>query len=553
MIRLLFLLFGFFVCTYAANDESIYYVDAKNTNTFDESAYQKPSAEQNSTKAETNVSMEQNTTKAEANISMEQNSTKTPYSDEADLYIDLDSNETNTTEANRTSLSDDPLFHAQRDEGMSFHDAINKAIENSYKIDAVMEQVLQSKMKKEEAFAGHLPVINFTGDGGYEARQVRKDDNNPGNFSSLTTYQKYRKVDLYLTITQNLWNGGAIQDAINKEKANLNATLYNYREKLEDLVAQTAKAYFEVVYAEIALKIAKKNMKSYLKILNIVQTKEKNGAATKGDVNFIQANVDNAKIDLVQREKAVVDAKANYTYLLQTTSEAELPYEIETPLYINDLNTSLQEAEQHNAKLQKQKSYIDASRYDFLSTKGSFHPKIDLAINGESRNEFNVGLGKREKANALLLFNYNLYRGGKDEARAIRLLSKMREQKYLFQDIRRKLVYDVTVLNQSVLSLHDSLALKEREVLSSREVVKSYWIAFGHGTQDLQALQLAQINLNRAEQAYARYKKELILSNIELMQKTGVLLEFLEVAFKKDASEFKDSSHILYNYYNLEQ
>ena len=449
-----------------------------------------------------------------------------------------------------TALEDDMLFHAQREEGLSLHDSINRAIEHSPKIEATRESVIQYKMKVEEAFAGHLPVVNFSGDAGYEVRDVKGDINK--NSAPLTAHQKYKKVDLYLTITENLWNGGAVEDAVDATEASLQASLYDYRDKLESLVVETATAYFDVVYGEISLNISLKNMKSYEKILNIVDIKERNGAATKGDVNFIRANVDNAKTELIQKEKNLSDARAKYTYLLQTEEKEDLPYEIETALYMTDLNTSINDAEKYSATILRQHSYITSTRYNFLATKGSFHPKVDFAINGESRNDFDVGLGKREKVNALLMFNYNLYRGGKDEAAAVRFLSIMKEQTLLYQDIKRNLVFDIKVLNQSVVSLSASLKLTEKEVLAARKVVKSYWISFQHGTQDLQALQLAQRNLSRAEQDYADYKKSLILDNFELMRKTGVLLKFLEITFKKDISEFQEDSEIFKNYYDLE-
>jgi outer membrane protein, adhesin transport system len=448
------------------------------------------------------------------------------------------------------TLSEDPLFHAKRESGLSLHDSLNRAIENSPKIDAAKELVIQDKMKVDEAFAGHLPVVNLSGDGGYEARDVKQDPvANPG---AITTHQKYNKVDLYLTITENLWNGGAIEDSIDAKEASLKASMYDFRDKLESLVVETATAYFDVVYSEIALKISKKNMQSYEKILKIVDIKERNGAATKGDVNFIRANVDNAKTEYVQKEKALSDALAKYTYLLQTQDNSDLPYEIETSLYMTDLNNSLLDADSYNATLLRQKAYITATRYGFLATKGNFHPKVDFAINGETRNDYDIGLGKREKINALVMFNYNLYRGGKDEATAIRLLSAMKEQKYLHQDIQRNLVFDIKVLNQSVLSLSESLKLTEKEVLAAREVVQSYWISFQHGTQDLQALQLAQRNLSRAEQDYAQYKKDLIINNFELMRKTGVLLKFLEVEFQHDPKQFKEDREIFHKYYSLE-
>ena len=366
------------------------------------------------------------------------------------------------------SLNDDILFHANRESGLSVYEAINKAISASPKISAAYQSVVQDNQKLKEVEAGHLPTVDFSGDTGYEVRQL-SDDPLYTNSPSQTTISKYRKTDLFLTISENLWNGGSIENAIDEKDASLKAGLYDYRDKIEALVVDVASTYFDVVYGEIALKISLKNMKSYEKILNIVTIKEKNGAATTGDVNFILANVDNAKTSLVQKQKALSDAKAQYVYLLQTEAVEDLPYEISTDFYNKDLNSSLKDAKTYNAKLLKQHSYIEATKFGFLATKGNFHPKVDLSINGESKNEFDIGFGQREKLNALVTFNYNLYNGHKDEATAVRLLAKMKEQKFLQQDIARNLIFEIKVMHRSVSSLSESLKLTENEVLAARK------------------------------------------------------------------------------------
>lgn len=468
------------------------------------------------------------------------------------VFINLFALDANSTKEIKY-LENDSLFHAQRESGLSVYEAINRALKLNDKLNASYQVVIQDKQKVEEVEAGHLPVVNLSGDLGQETRTFKADDTNPESGATapiLQTYS-YKKTDLYFTITENIWNGGSIENSIDEKDAALKASMYDYRDKLEDIVVDVTTTYFEVVYSEIALKIALKNMLHYEKILNIVTIKEKNGAATKGDVNFILANVDNAKTELVQRKKTLSDALAQYVYLLQTQEVNDLPFEITTDFYKADLNTSLTNADLQNAKILKQKSYIKATKYGFLATQGNFAPKVDFSINSETRNEFDVGIGQREKINALLTFNYNLYNGGKDEATAIRLLAKMKEQKYLYKDLKRSLVFEITVLNQSVSSLAESLSLTHNEVIAARKVVKSYWLSFQNGTQDLQALQLAQRNLNRAEQDYALYKKDLIINNFELMRKTGDLLPRLSLSYKKKAEQFEAEELNLYRDYDL--
>jgi len=112
------------------------------------------------------------------------------------LYALSDTNET----LEITNLEDDKLFHAQREDGMSLYAAINRAIKHSNKLDASYQVVIQDKQKVKEVQAGHLPVVNLSGDTGYELRQFSLDENAPNVNTPITSASDYTKVDLYLTI-----------------------------------------------------------------------------------------------------------------------------------------------------------------------------------------------------------------------------------------------------------------------------------------------------------------------------------------------------------------
>lgn len=425
------------------------------------------------------------------------------------------------------AIDENELFRANRDSGYSLNEAIIHSLNNNYKIKASNARIYQSKQKIKEKEAGHLPVIDLSGNGGVESREIESGDIDPG--PTTTTNLDYKKTELYLTIKENLWTGGKIQGEVDEQKYLLDASLYNHRNEIEKTTINVISAYFGVVFAEISVKISEHNMKSYEKILNIVTIKEKNGASTKGDVNFIQANVDNAKTALINDQATLSNEMAQYNYYMQEINKNNLPYETEVILDTKDLNSSLSYMYDHSAILLRQKAYINSSIEALKVSKSNFHPVVDFVINAESKDEFDKGVGRRDKVNALITFNYNLYRGGKDEATYLRTYSKLNEQKFTYNDEKNKLIFDIKVLHRSTLSMDSSLSLTENEVKAARKVVDSYWIAFKHGTQDLQALQSAQRNLNRAQLDYVRYKKTLIINNFKLLQKTGELLKFLKI------------------------
>ena len=446
--------------------------------------------------------------------------------DEYEKQVEAKIKERLAFESQREGLDKDELFKANREFGFTLLDAILQSLNNNNKLKASIETIMQSKYSVEEKEAGHLPSVDLSGDVGYEYRDAVAGDLNP-DIDSI--YLRYKKTDLYLTITENLWSGGQISANIDEKESKLQASLHDHRDKMEIATMEIIKAYYDVVYSEIAVKISQKNMENYQKILNIVKIKEENGASTTGDVNFILANVDNATTALVNTKAKLSDAMAKYVYLMQDVNKDNMPFETGMFISTHDLEESLSYMQENNAKILSQKANIQASAFSMESQDANYYPTVDFAINAETRDEFDTGIGQRNKVNALINLSYNLYAGGKDEAAYMRKLARNTELKHTLEDKRRKLVYDIKVIHRSVNSTQSSLDLTRSEVVAARKVVESYWIAFKHGTQDLQALQLAQRNLNRSELDYMNYKKNLIINDFKLKQYTGELLTYLRI------------------------
>lgn len=431
-------------------------------------------------------------------------------------------------EREKKELDNDPLFQADREKGFTLIEAIIQSLNNNYKLKASMEIINQAKYKLEEKEGANLPLVDLSGNTGYEARTARSGDLDPNHLIADINYQ-YKKRELYLSITENLWSGGKISGDIGEQDYKLRAALYDYRYKMETATLDVMKAYFDVVYAEIAVKISKKNMLSYQKILDIVKIKEENGAATKGDVNFIQANVDNAKAALVNTKAKLSNAMAKYVYLMQDVKDENMPFETGVIVKTENLEDSLAYMRENNALILRQKAYIQASANAMKAQDAVYYPTIDFSVNAQTIDNFDKGTGKRNKVNALITFNYNLYRGGSDEAKYLSKFARNNELKYALEDKKRKLIYDIKVIHRAVSATESSMELTKNEVVAARKVVESYWIAFKHGNQDLQALQLAQRNLNRSEIDYINYKKNLIISDFKLKKNTGELLKYLHI------------------------
>jgi outer membrane protein TolC len=99
---------------------------------------------------------------------------------------------------------------------------------------------------------------------------------------------------------------------------------------------------------------------------------------------------------------------------------------------------------------------------------------------------------------------------------------------------------------ENILSSRDSLKHTQKEVDANLKVTDSYWAAFKYGTQDIQALLLAQRALNRSQLDVIKEKQAYNNAHFKLMEQTGTLLKTLHLEYFIDAKKILQDKSINY-------
>ncbi len=425
----------------------------------------------------------------------------------------------------------------QSKKGMLLKDAILLALKHSYKISSAREKVIQAKRKVDEKLAAYKPTVNLY--------------NNMGG-SYLKPYQadevKFLKSDESIVINQNIYAGGKHSNEIKRERANLLAAQEKFKDKVEEETVKIIDAYLSLIYQKMGIEITRANMLSLQKILDIVTTKEANGASSKGDLNYIKSQVENASSALVKSESKYQNAIAFYEYYVGKLDESTMPVEYTFTFELEDKETILQQMKAHNAKLQVARAKMDAQKHNLRAQKSKFHPTLDLSITGKDKQSGYEAEPQEDRVTGLLSLNYNLYNGGKDKAILLGTKSKISELQFKLIDLQEGSEYNTKQLYENILSSMDSLKHTQNEVDANKKVIDSYWAAFKYGTQDIQALLLAQRALNRSQIDVIKEKQAYTNGYFKLMQQTGTLLEKLGLQDFTDAKKIIQDKSLNYFY-----
>ena len=421
--------------------------------------------------------------------------------------------------------------------GILLKDAILLSLKKSYKISASREKVIQAKRKLDEKLAAYKPTLNLS--------------TNVGG-AYLSPYQaseeKFLKSDESISFNQNIYAGGKHSNEIKREKANLLAAQEKFKDKVEEETIKVIDAYLSLIYQKMGIEISRNNMITLKKILDIVALKEAEGASSKGDLNYIKSQVENASAALVKSESKYQNAIAFYEYYVGKLDDSTRPIEYVFTFELEDEVNILKMMRKNNSKLLVAQAKMDAEKHNLRAQKSKFHPSLDFSVTAKDKQSGYVAEPQEDRVVGLLSLNYNLYNGGKDKAKLLGTKSKISELQYKLIDIQEGSEYNTKQLYENILSALDSLKHTEKEVDANKKVIDSYWAAFKYGTQDIQALLLAQRALNRSQLDVIKEKQGYTNGYFKLMQQTGTLLKTLGLHDFIDAKKIIQDKSINYFY-----
>jgi len=419
-----------------------------------------------------------------------------------------------------------------KSEGIVLKKAILTALKKSNKIMSLREKVIQAKRVVDEKNAAFKPKIDFMANSN-RIKVTPKDAN--------TT--KYKKDDYMITFKENIYQGGKSTSELKREENNLKIAEAKFKDKVEEEITNIIDAYFALIYQTKSINISEKNMKNLQKILDIVKLKEKNGAASKGDLNYIKSQLENAKSELIKQQSIYKNAISLYEYYVGK-DKSLMPKQEEPSFKKYKKGDILNIFYHNNSKILIAKYKIQAQKQDVKAIRANFKPSIDFTIRDKGKVTNSDAEPGEKRTTAFLTFNYNIYNGGKDKAKILKSKSKILELKYKLVDLKESMKFNLKQIYESTKSSEDSMIHTKKEVDANKKVIDSYWNAFKYGNQDIQALLLAQRALNRSELDLIKEKQKYTTNYFKLLQVSGILLKELGVESFINANEMVQNDSI---------
>lgn len=351
---------------------------------------------------------------------------------------------------------------------ISMQQAVSTGISTNPEYGIVAASRRATDEELEQGHALYLPSVDMRADAGFEytddvgTRARGKDD------ETLARY------DASLTLTQMLFDGWETHQEVARQEARVNSSANRVRETAELVGLSIVEAYLEVLRQRQLLVISRQNVSEHIEILDQIEQGVSAGRSTQADLEQAKARLASARATETDTRQALRFAEAEYR-----REVGDEPGQLDLPAIPYEglaasVNDEVEGALANSPTLDIFESDIEVAHAEALQTRSTFYPQVDLQLNARQGDNLGGVEGRDTSASALVVANWNLYRGGADMARSREFLHRHQQSKEERAEAARTVENDVRQTWASMVAAGERARHFSAQADANVEVVKAY-------------------------------------------------------------------------------
>ncbi|MCB9987989.1 MAG: TolC family outer membrane protein [Rhodospirillales bacterium] len=407
--------------------------------------------------------------------------------------------------------------------------AVGLALNPEYGVVANNRRATDEELNQAKSL--YLPSVDLRADTGYE----HSDD--PATRAGVGNDEENMwRYEAGLTLTQLLFDGFETKYENLRQQARVLSASNRVREASELVGLAIVEAYLEVMRQRELLKIARDNVAEHVSLMQQIDESASAGRTTQADVEQARARVASARAQEASVRESLRFAEASYI-----REVGEQPKDLIMPMVpVDGLSGSVDEevkmALHQSPTIDIFEADIQVAHAEFEGTKSTFYPQVDLQLNARQGEDINGVEGRDTSASALVVLNWNLYRGGGDTARVREHISREAQAKEERSKAARGIENDVRQTWARMISAGERAREFASQADANTEVVKAYKDQFDLNRRTLLDVLDAQNELfvSRSNTVNSEYLE--IFAVYRLLALKGELLAALGVDYPRESN-----------------
>lgn len=413
---------------------------------------------------------------------------------------------------------------------VTLRDAVAVGVLTNPETSSVSNNRRATDEELKQAKALYLPSVDLQADTGWEYTYSDPKGENDASESLL-------KGQASLTLTQMLFDGFETMYENSRQNWRVRSASHRVRETSEFVGLDVVEAYLEVVRQRELLAIAEENTRQHQDIYGQIADATGAGRSTQADVEQTKARVAAARAQEANVRQALHTAEANFRKAVGDAPQQDLkrPGKPQGVLW-NNVDEQVKMTLTQSPTLDIFEADVNVAEAEQKGSGSTLYPQLDLQLNANTGRNTSGVEGDAAGASALVVMNWNLYRGGGDIARTREFVYRHAQAKDQRNKAARSIENDVRQTWASMVAARDRAAQFRSQSDANAMVVQAYKDQFNLDRRTLLDVLDSQNEwfVSRSNQINNEYLEMFAAYRLAALE--GKLLPSLGVAYPKEVN-----------------
>lgn len=382
----------------------------------------------------------------------------------------------------------------------------------------------------------YRPSIDFQGDMGAEYSDNANTRNRVGKDDNETLFRRQAG----LTLTQLLFDGFETKYENKRQQARVLSAAHRVREASELVGVAIVEAYLDVLRQRELLRISRQNVADHLTIMEQIADSAMAGRSTDADNEQVKARLAAARAGEASTREALRVAEASFIQQVGDPAQDLVMPLVPVDALSANVDEEIKKALTQSPTLDIYEADIQVAHQEFQGSKSTFYPQVDLQLNARRAEEVaGVEDGEDTSASALVVMNWNLYRGGIDTARVREAKNREAQTKEERAKAARQVENEVRTTWARMVSAGERAREFATQAAANTETVKAYKDQFDLSRRTLLDVLDAQNELFVSQSNAVNAEFVEMFAVYRLLGLKGELLPTLGIAYPRESDPAK--------------
>jgi adhesin transport system outer membrane protein len=319
-----------------------------------------------------------------------------------------------------------------------------------------------------QAKALYLPSVDLSADTGFQSINSDPDTGAEGH-SDLFRSQAS------LTLTQMLFDGFETKYENTRQYHRVRSASHRVRENAEFTGLDVIESYLDVLRQRELLAIAQENLRMHVEIMSQIAESADAGRTTLADVEQTKARLNAAEAQESAVREALKNADISYRRIVGDFAQQDIQVPVAPRELVEaDIDAEVKRALALSPTLDIREADVNVSDAESKGTRSTFYPQVDFQAGASVGENLSGVEGRNQSASALVIANWNLYRGGGDVARSREFTYRHAQAKDERNATARAVEQDVRRTWASMVSSGERAAAFRKQAEANQMVVEAY-------------------------------------------------------------------------------